>query len=324
MTQELIRAAVVDIGSNTIKMTIYDYNRRTGQLSERRRRTVNAGLIAYVQQGLLTEAGINVLVKAVRELKAIAAADHCSRVYPFATAGLRAAANSRAVIEIVRRETGLYIDLISGDIEARLTFDSLLPSLDPAITSGMVIDMGGGSTEFVGFARRRAQKNVSLRLGALVLYNKFVTNILPTPREANKIRTHVTSKLASHPWTHEYGSVLYINGGTGRTLARLHALQRGMESELPYTISYSDMEALMNQITSMDKDVKQLLVKEVSTRIHTFPAGLAALLGIMDYTGTDQVVITTASIREGYLLRRLNREENRRSEPEEESEEEIE
>lgn len=311
MAQDIFRAAVVDIGSNTIKMTIYDYNRRTRQLSERRRRTVNAGLIAYVQQGLLTEAGIRILVDAVRELKSVAAADHCNRVYPFATAGLRAAANARAVIEIVRRETGLSIDLISGDSEARLTFESLLPSLSPSVDSGLVIDMGGGSTEFVGFSDRRAQRNVSLRLGALVIYNKFVTNILPTPREANKIRSYVCAKLANHAWTHEFGSVLYINGGTGRTLARLHALQRGSESVLPYAIPLKDMETLMDQITSMDKDVKQLLVKEVSSRIHTFPAGLAALLGIMDYTGADRVVITTASIREGYLQRRLNREDSR-------------
>ncbi len=314
MTQEVLRAAVVDIGSNTIKMTVYDYNRRTKQLTERRRRTVNAGLIAYVQQGLLTEAGIRILVDAVRELKSVANADHCNRIYPFATAGLRAAANARAVIEIVRRETGLSIDLISGDSEARLTFDSLLPSLDPQVTTGLVIDMGGGSTELVGFDRRYAQKNVSLRLGALVIYNKFVSNILPTPKEAQKIRAYVVAKLSGHPWTHDYGSTLYINGGTGRTLARLHALQRGGESELPYTIPRADMEDLLAQITAMDKGIKQLLVKEVSSRIHTFPAGLAGLLGIMDYTGADQVVITTASIREGYLLRRLNREERRREE----------
>ncbi|MBQ7354440.1 MAG: hypothetical protein IJW62_02855, partial [Clostridia bacterium] len=129
----------------------------------------------------------------------------------------------------------------------------------------------------------------------------------------NKIRSYVAAKLAGHPWAHEFGSVLYINGGTGRTLARLHALQRGGESVLPYTISLKDMETLMDQITSMDKEIKQLLVKEVSSRIHTFPAGLAALLGIMDYTGADQVVITTASIREGYLQRRLNREDHRDS-----------
>lgn len=314
MAQELLRAAVMDIGSNTIKMTIYDYNRQTQQLFERRRRTVNAGLIAYVHQGLLTEEGIRVLVNAVRELQSVAAADRCTRIYPFATAGLRAASNAKAAIEIVRVETGLYIDLISGDNEARLSFDSLLPTLDPTVQSGLLIDMGGGSTEFVGFARRRAQKNVSLRLGALVLYNKFVTNILPTPREANKIRTHVTFKLSHYPWTHEYGSVLYINGGTGRTLARLHALRQGKESELPYTIPYEDMEQILSEITSMNREMKQLLVKEVASRIHTFPAGLAALLGIMDYTGADRVVITTASIREGYLLRRLTREENRRSE----------
>lgn len=313
MTQDTIRAAVVDIGSNTIKMTIYDYNRTNGQLFERKRRTVNAGLIAYVQQGLLTEEGIRILVGAVRELQSVAAADHCTKIYPFATAGLRAAANAKAAIEIVRHETGLLIDLISGDSEARISFDSLLPTLDGNIQNGLVIDMGGGSTEFVGFARRKAQKNISLRLGALILYNKFVTNILPTPREANKIRAHIAAKLAHHPWTHEYGTTLYVNGGTGRTLARLHALRKGMESELPYTISYEDMETLLDQITSMDRDIKQLLVKEVSTRIHTFPAGLAALLGIMDYVGADKVVITTASIREGYLLRRLAREESRQA-----------
>ena len=305
MAQDFFRAAVVDIGSNTIKMTIYDYDKKNGQFTERRRRTVNAGLIAYVRQGLLTEAGIHILVDAMRELKAVANADRCNRIYPFATAGLRAAANARAVIEIVRRETGLSIDLISGDREASLTFASLLPTLDPSIEAGLVVDMGGGSTELVGFAGRDAQKNVSLRLGALVIYNKFVTNILPTPREANKIRSYVCAKLNAHPWTADFGSTLYINGGTGRTLARLHALRQGKESELPYTISRGDMIELLDRITSMDKDVKQLLVKEVSTRIHTFPAGLAALLGIMDYTGADQVVITTASIREGYLHHRM-------------------
>ncbi len=319
MPQDNFRAAVVDIGSNTIKMTVYDYNRRTKQLSERRRRTVNAGLIAYVRQGLLTEAGIRILVDAIRELKAVANADRCNRIYPFATAGLRAAANARAVIEIVRRETGLSIDLISGDSEARLTFESLLPTLDGEITQGLVVDMGGGSTELVGFADREARRNISLRLGALVIYTKLVSNILPTPKEAAKIRSYVNAKLSGHPWTREFGSVLYINGGTGRTLARLHALQRGGESELPYAISRADMEELLKQITSMDKDVKQLLVKEVSSRIHTFPAGLAALLGIMDYTGADRVVITTASIREGYLFRRLSREDAKEAERAEEA-----
>ena len=146
-------------------------------------------------------------------------------------------------------------------------------------------------------------------------YAAIICGAIPAEntREANKIRAYVAAKLAHHPWTHEFGTTLYVNGGTGRTLARLHALERGTESELPYTISYEDMEDILSRITAMDKDIKQLLVKEVSTRVHTFPAGLAALLGIMDYVGADEVVITTASIREGYLLRRLAREENRAS-----------
>lgn len=300
-----LRCAVIDIGSNTIKMTTYDYG--GGQLAERKRKTVNAGLIAYVQGGRLTDEGIRILTSAVKELYAFAKADRCTKIYPFATAGLRAASNSSNAIDAVFDATGLVIDLISGDREAKLSFEAILPSLDRQVQSGIAIDMGGGSTELVGFASRKAKQNVSLRLGALVLYNKFVTNILPTPREAKLIRTYVLSKLAKHAWLADYGSTIYINGGTGRTLARLHAGLYGHESDLPYRISYTDMKSMLELITSMDRSFKQLILKEVPTRVHTFPAGLCALLAIMERAGATDLVVTTASIREGYLLSRLNK-----------------
>lgn len=305
MNHPSLRCAVIDIGSNTIKMTTYDYD--GSRLNERKRKTVNAGLIAYVQGGKLTDEGIRILTSAVQELHAFAKADRCTKIYPFATACLRAASNSAEAIEAVRAVTGLSIDLISGDREARLSFEALLPSLDNQIQTGIAIDMGGGSTEMVGFAGRRAKRNVSLRLGALVLYTKFVSNILPTPREAMKIRAYVVSKLIRQPWLSEYGSVIYINGGTGRTLARLHAAFYGQNSTLPYKVSYADMKHMLELITSMDRSFKQLLLKEVPTRIHTFPAGLCALLAIMDIAGATDLVVTTASIREGYLLSKLRK-----------------
>ncbi len=306
MNHSLLRCAVIDIGSNTIKMTTYDYN--GSRLTERKRKTVNAGLIAYVQNGKLTDEGVRILIAAVRDLQSFAKADRCTQIYPFATAGLRAATNSADAIEAVKNATGLMIDLISGDREAKLSFEALLPSLDKHIQSGIAIDMGGGSTELVGFSNRRAQRNVSLRLGALVLYTKFVFNILPTPREAKRIRAYVSAKLIKQPWLSGYGSTLYINGGTGRTLARLHANLYGQNSTLPYRVPYGDMEEILALITSMDRSFKQLLIKEVPTRIHTFPAGLCALLAIMDRSGAAELVVTTASIREGYLISRLNEE----------------
>lgn len=305
MKQPSLRCAVIDIGSNTIKMTTYDYD--GAKLSERKRKTVNAGLIAYVQGGVLTDEGIRILTSAVKELHTFAKADRCTKIFPFATAGLRAASNSADAIKAVKEATGLSIDLISGDREARLSFEALLPSLDKQVQSGIAIDMGGGSTELVGFSGRRAKRNVSLRLGALVLYTKFVSNILPTPREAMKLRAYVVSKLIRQPWLSEYGSTIYINGGTGRTLARLHAALYGQDSTLPYRVSVDDMKRMLDLITSMDRSFKQLLIKEVPTRIHTFPAGLCALLAIMDIAGATELVVTTASIREGYLLSRLER-----------------
>lgn len=305
MNHPSLRCAVIDIGSNTIKMTTYDYG--GGQLFERKRKTVNAGLIAYVQGGILSDEGIRILTSAVQELYAFAKSDRCTKVFPFATAGLRAASNSAEAIEAVNKATGLVIDLISGEREARLSFEAILPSLDNQVQSGIAIDMGGGSTELVGFSGRKAKRNISLRLGALVLYTKFVTNILPTPREAKIIRAYVASKLSKQEWLAEYGPTIYINGGTGRTLARLHAQLYHHDSDLPYRVSYADMRDMLDLITSMDRSFKQLLIKEVPTRIHTFPAGLCALLAIMDRAGATDIVVTTASIREGYLLSRLKK-----------------
>lgn len=305
-----MRIGALDIGSNTIKITVFDYDGSI--LVEKERKSIPAGLISNITEGKLTEKGYRILTESINTLRDFAASLGCDRIYPFATASLRAASNSEEIVRRAEADTGLCIDLIPGEVEAALTFRSFSENL-PESGDGILLDMGGGSTEVIGFSGKTAEHRISLPFGALTLHNRFVRNILPTRDEAKKISDFVAETLKDTDFLASCGRPIYLNGGSGKCLVKLAigAFAESVKKQknaLPYTMDKATLDTLLSGTLDCSPWIKSLLLRLVPERIHTIPTALIALDVILDRAGADRLTVTDAGVREGYLLDRLARD----------------
>ncbi len=309
-----MRIAVIDIGSNTIKMTIF--NKTDTSLTGIMNKTENTGLISYIENGVLSEKGIRVLCDTVAGLVSEAGRNSCFYVYPFATASLRKTANYADVLERVKKKTGYDVELLSGKEEASFSFDGIVKSMGEELApEGFTFDMGGGSTEIVSFKGKELCDSVSLEIGVLALYNSFVKNILPTKRELAKIKKYtkkIYSQVSFINGKNKIGNI-YMVGGTGKAISKLHAYLSNRPLTFPYSIKRNELTSLLSKLVCESDHMTMITaIREIPSRIHTICPGLIAITTLMERAGADTLTVTEASIREGYAMHvaKLNRIEN--------------
>lgn len=297
-----MRLAVVDLGSNTVRMSVYDQTEDGWRLILSEKEVI--GLIGYTTGGVLSEDGIIRLVETIRGFCETGRAIDTGRFCCFATAGLRAVRNADEVVKRIAGETGLQAEIISGEEEARCDF---LGAFRPAgLERGLVVDMGGGSTEFVRFEQAHMENSISLPFGSLLLYRRFVGSILPRKSEADKIRRFVKKQLGCVEWLPDCAGHACLIGGTARAAARLHReiYAREHEAIQGYTFDALDFRDMLGQIGSMGRAGGKLLARSVPERVHTIVPGLIELSQIVKIAGCRTVSISRSGVREGYLCAR--------------------
>ncbi len=183
--------AIIDVGSNTVRMNIYKLV--GGHISLVMSKKESVGLASYVRNGQMTAEGIDRACEVLSEFRTILQDLSITNFHVFATAALRNAANSRAAIAEIMDRTGVYVEVLSGEREAELDYIGVSHSVD--VTDGLLIDIGGASTELVVYADGEIRKKVSLPVGSLNMYDRYVTNLLPSRAERKAIKQHVLNLL---------------------------------------------------------------------------------------------------------------------------------
>ena len=218
---------IIDLGSNTIRLSIYQCENGHGRLLTNRK--VMAGLAGYVVDGELSQDGIQVACQTLEEYKALMSNLGFANLRVFATASLRNVSNTDEAVSQIQASTGLAVDVISGTEEARLSFLGAVQGQGPE--EGLLIDLGGGSMELVQYQGRNIRSSCSLSLGSLSLYSRYVSYLHPTKAERKAIRAQVNEQLERHdpapaPIAHACGV-----GGTARAACKVANLAFGRSQD---------------------------------------------------------------------------------------------
>jgi len=290
--------AITDIGSNTVKCDIFKVSAGNGTqlkiesldfLSEK------LGLIARVENDRLPASAIDLLCDTVLKYQKRAAELNADVFTSFGTAVMRRIGNFGEVERAVHERNDVQIELISGEDEARLSFIGARTS-DPAIKRGIMVDMGGASTELIDFTNNSINKIHSFPFGCLYLYKNFVSDRFPAADEAEAIARFVTHGLSEHKFNAEGGNLVLI-GGTGKAIRKLL-------SHLGYT-SYSNPTLLLSELaykfSNPSEDDIRLLEELIPARVETVIPGLLAYIAIAKHTGAKDFTVSDGGIREGYL-----------------------
>lgn len=290
--------AVIDIGSNTIRLAIYrvDDEGITPMLNNK----YTAGLAAYVDKdGRMSAEGIERLVEVMEKFRAVLEMLPDCEAFPFATASLRNITNREEAVERVRSSTGFDIRVLSGYEEAMLDYRGAVRALPGE--QGLLVDVGGGSTELVLFKGGRSVAARSVPLGSLSLFNKCVSGVIPTAAELANLKAEAQRALAGAlPESEIPAQPMCGVGGTARGVL---ALYRGMVGEPPaegYDTQF--FAKILRQAQENPKKLTRRILKIAPERIHTMLPGIALLSAAAELYGPRSVVTSPYGVREGYLI----------------------
>lgn len=292
---------IIDIGSNTVRMAIYKVEH--GKLEMLMKKKYPVGLAAYIKGNRMQQEGIDKTCEVLTEFKVFLETFHITNVAAFTTAALRNVDNSEeAVREIVDR-TGIDIQVISGDEEA--TFDFIGATHAAQIDEGILIDIGGASTEIVVYKDGKMLQMASLPIGSLAMHTKFVEGLLPGKAEEEEIRRAVLLSLQESGLSaDDCGNCICGIGGTFKGAAKLNSELFKLPADHK-EISVEKIEEMIRYFECdsnlVSTDLLDVLIKVVPDRIKTILPGLIIADTLASYFGSKIIIYSDSGVREGYL-----------------------
>lgn len=293
---------IVDLGSNTIRLSIYQCEPQGSRLLMNRK--VMAGLAGYVEHGILSAQGIQVACQVLQEYHALMENFGFHDLHVFATASLRNISNTQQAVDQIQAATGLTVDVLSGEEEAALSFEG---AVGAGPESGLLIDLGGASTELVQYQGHQILSSCSLSFGSLSLFSRYVSGLHPTSKERRAIREQVRKQLSRHissPPTIPHACGV---GGTARATCKVVNLFYGNPQD-NRLLSTSQLRTLCKRLKEPSQADLRLLLKSVPDRIHTLIPGMLALDTIAHAFQVEDITISPWGVREGYLRSKVWKE----------------
>jgi len=218
------RVASIDIGTNTILLLIAEVNK--GVLKPLLEKETIVRLGEKVQQnGVLLEGamerGIQTLTQYLKECEGMGV----QRIFAAGTSALREAKNAGDFLNKVEQKLNLTIEIISGEEEAQLSFLAVARDLGNAENPILVVDVGGGSTEFVLGKGEQISHWVSLPIGSVRFTEQFLRSDPVEEKERERLEKEITGRLSGIPQPQRPFTMVAV-GGTATTLA---SVEQGLE-----------------------------------------------------------------------------------------------
>lgn len=291
------RIAVIDLGSNSVRMTInLLHDNGEWEVVMKKRSTVRL----YEGMGIdkvLKEDAMCRVIEALKEFCVLAKLDSCQTIVAIATAAVRTAVNRDIFIERVYRETGIRFDIVSGEDEAYYSYLAVSQSLP--IKNGLIFDTGGGSTELILIKNGHMTRTASLPLGAVMLSEAF------RGRSQAELYRYVVLTLGTVDWIDEaVGCDLYGVGGSAKTLGTLSLKELKPIEELHgLSVSYSKISSIYQKVYSTPLSLRQNIPGMEKSRADIILAGIMPMKALMDMLGSKKCTICAHGVKEGVFFR---------------------
>jgi exopolyphosphatase/guanosine-5'-triphosphate,3'-diphosphate pyrophosphatase len=298
----LPRCGVVDLGSNSVRLVVYEGHTRnpTPIFNEKAVLRLGRGLQTT---GRLNEEGMAQALTVMHRYHAVARAMDAEPFEVLATAAVRDANNGPAFVQALRdRLPGVPITILTGVQEAAYSADGMLCGIPAA--DGLLADIGGGSLEVVRLVNGTRGPSQTLKLGVIRLAER-------SGGDPTRARAIAQADLEAVPWlTEASGRDLYLVGGAWRALARIHMAQIDYPLSMVhhYVIGREQARDLTELIAGASKKVLERLPGVPRRRIDDLPFAAVALRRLLRVTNVGRVVFSASGLREGWFMRRMPRQ----------------
>ncbi|SDP70652.1 exopolyphosphatase / guanosine-5'-triphosphate,3'-diphosphate pyrophosphatase [Pedococcus dokdonensis] len=305
-----MRLGVIDVGSNTVHLLVVDAHRGAQPLPATSHK-IELRLSEHVtDSGDISEAGEVALTGFIDECLGVAEDQGVEDVLAFVTSAIREAPNGEDVLARVRAATGVALQVLSGEDEARLTFLAARRWFGWSSGTLLVVDIGGGSLELAAGMDEEPDAAVSLPLGAGRLTRDLLPGDPPGPDVVREARRVIRQRLAAAVRPLAKAGAADRAVGTSKTMRSLARVTGAApSSEGPYAARSLERAALATLVT----DLAGMSVREraglsgvSASRSPQLLAGALVAEAAMDLLDLERLEICPWALREGVILSRLD------------------
>jgi exopolyphosphatase/guanosine-5'-triphosphate,3'-diphosphate pyrophosphatase len=301
------RLAVIDLGSNSFRLVVFTWGehgghgwwRRTDEIHEAVR--VGAGLDAA---GELQEEPMERALETIELFAHFCRATGIDDVRPVATSAIRDATNQEDFLKSARRRSGLEIEVLSPEDEARYGYLAAVNST--TLADGVALDLGGGSLQLSQVRGREALDMRSWPLGSVRMTERFLPGDKVKGKQLKALRAHLAEELGSAKWLAEGGRLAGI-GGTLRNLGAAAELAADKPSfgVQGFLLERGALDDLVDRFADMTPEERGEVPGIKPERGDLILAGAVAVQTVMELGSFDTLEVTEAGLREGVFYSEL-------------------
>ena len=306
-----MRLGVLDVGSNTVHLLVVDAHHGAAPLPAHSHKS-EMRLAEHIVDGeRISAKGVDALVRFIDEAQQVAEDLGVTEMMAFATSAIREAANGDDVLKEVRDRTGIPLQVLSGDDEARLTFLAVRRWFGWSSGRLLVLDIGGGSLEIAVGSDEVPDVAVSVPLGAGRMTREHLPGDPPKADDIRALRKHARATIASVAGTvARAGEPRHVvaTSKTFRSLARIAGAAPSSEGFFVRRfLDRGDLHTWVPKLSAMTAKERAELPGVSSARAGQLLAGALVAEAAMDILGVERLEIGPWALREGVILERIDR-----------------
>jgi exopolyphosphatase/guanosine-5'-triphosphate,3'-diphosphate pyrophosphatase len=307
-----MRYAVFDLGSNSIKFVVAET--RGARVHVVYERSVTTRLAEHlIDTCELRPEAMERTLAVLSELRATAAELGVEHFRAVATSAVRDSRNRRAFLKAAREILGFPVRLLSGAEEAETIFSGVTADPHWRGKDIFILDIGGGSAEWVQGRHGKMEKRISLPLGAVRLRERFLHEYPVAPDTAGLLVETVRAQIA-HPLAHYHVGARRLVG-TGGTITSLIAIEKSLVEFDPRKIDHTSLtieqiRTLLGRFTGRTIDQLRAIHGLHAKRADLIIPGTAVVLATMEHFGVKRLHVSVRGLRYGVLTAAMAEEES--------------
>ncbi len=292
--------AIIDIGSNTVRMAIYEINDNKPELLFKKKDML--GLASFLENNRMTSDGIEKLCHILNDYKEFLSIFSIEDMVAFATAALRNCHNSLETLKEIESKTGIEIKILSGEKEAE--YDFIGATQNNKMKDGLIVDIGGGSTELIYFLNKSIKKKISIPIGSLLLKKSCCNRVIPNKEDVKKMYEIAQKNISEIEGFSNIKSELICGiGGTFKGTTMLYNALYGKERHNK-SINTENIKDMIKRFGSDGKLIQSeavILMKNIPDRINTIISGMVIIDVIARKFNSKKIIYSDSGVREGFI-----------------------
>lgn len=297
------RIGLIDIGSNTIRLVIFEFDKKTG-LDEVLNIKTPARLSQYLTNDLtMTQKGIEVLTTTLSSFKRVSDKFATDELHPIATAAIRQSTNRDDIIKHIKQQLNITMRIIPEESEAFYGYYAITHTTN--ISDGISVDIGGGSTEVTLFKDKQLKAAHSFPFGVVTLTKKFFSDKPHNDKHAIKdMEKFLIKQFSQLDWLNDAQVALVGVGGSARNVARIHqsAHDYPIGGVHNYSMSAKDVEEVFSLIKKSSRDELKDVDGLSGDRIDIILPAVAVFKNLFTKINATQFTFSRKGLREGYVM----------------------